>query len=222
MSLDVMAPAKDGLAAWIAPERTAVVVIDMQVDFALPEGALGKAGLDMTVVQPALAAAVRLVDAARAANVPVVFVGLQTSAETDSPAWRERMIRRGGDPNSESALCREGTRGAAFAGPTPRPGEPLVAKTRYSGFYDTDLQSVLTGLGADTLVVCGLTTECCVDCTVRDAFHLDYQVFLPADACAAYDVALHEASLQSLELNCAMLTTTDEVVAAWTGVDAHG
>ena len=149
MSLDVMAPAKDGLAAWIAPERTAVVVIDMQVDFALPEGALGKAGLDMTVVQPALAAAVRLVDAARAANVPVVFVGLQTSAETDSPAWRERMLRRGGDPNSESALCREGTRGAAFVGPRPRPGEPLVAKTRYSGFYDTDLQSVLTGLGAD-------------------------------------------------------------------------
>ena len=223
MSLDMLdAPAKDGLPAWIAPERAAVVVIDMQVDFALPDGVLGKAGLDMAVVQPALAAAVKLVDAARAANVPVVFVGLQTTAETDSPAWRERMRRRGGDPNSESAVCREGTRGAAFVGPKPRPGEPLVAKTRYSGFYDTDLNSLLASLGADTLVVCGLTTECCVDSTVRDAFHLDYHVFIPVDACAAYDVALHEAALQSLELNCAILTTTDAVTAAWTGVGSDG
>lgn len=215
-------PARDGLAAWIAPERTAVVVIDMQVDFASPEGAMGRAGLDMSVVQPALAAAERLVDAARAANVPVVFVGLQTSVETDSRAWRERMRRRGGDPDADSGVCRAGTEGAAFVGPTPRPGEPIVAKTRYSGFYDADLQSVLTSLGADTLVVCGLTTECCVDSTVRDAFHLDYHVFIATDACAAYDPALHEAALQSLALNCAILATTAEVISAWTGAGADG
>jgi nicotinamidase-related amidase len=198
------------------------VVIDMQVDFASPDGVLGKAGLDMSPAQPALAAAVKLVDAARAANVPVVFVGLQTTPETDSPAWRERMRRRGGDPNAESAVCREGARGAAFVGPRPRPGEPLVAKTRYSGFYETDLNAVLASLGADTLVVCGLTTECCVDCTVRDAFHLDYHVFIPVDACAAYDPALHEAALASLELNCAILTTTDAVATAWMGVGSDG
>jgi ureidoacrylate peracid hydrolase len=97
----------DGLAAWIAPARTAVLVIDMQVDFASPDGVLG-AFIDMSVVAPALAAAEKLVADARAAGVPVVFVGLSTTPETDSAAWNERMRRRGGDPDVDAALCRAG------------------------------------------------------------------------------------------------------------------
>ena len=213
------AGARDGLAGWISPGRTALLVIDMQVDFALPEGALGQAGLDLSAVPPALKAAERLAETARASGAPVVFVGLQTSADDDSPAWGERMRRRGGDPDSESVLCRQGTPGAAFVGPTPEPGETVVAKRRYSGFFGTDLDARLKALGVDTLVVCGLTTECCVDCTVRDAFHLDYHVFIARDACAAYDPALHGGALQSLELNCAILTSTDDIIAAWTRAD---
>jgi nicotinamidase-related amidase len=206
--------AADGLAAWIAPGRTALVIIDMQTDFALPEGALGAAGVDLSAVPAALAAAQRLATAAREAGVPVVFVGLMTSAAEDSPAWAEWMRRRGDDP---AELCRSGTPGAEFVGPTPQPGEPVVSKLRYSGFHRTELDATLKRLGVDTLVVCGLTTECCVDCTVRDAFHLDYQVFVARDACAAYDPELHDATLRSLELNCAILTTADAVAAAWAG-----
>jgi ureidoacrylate peracid hydrolase len=206
---------RDRLAGWISPGRTALLVIDMQVDFAAPDGALGQAGLDLSAVAPALKAAERLAETARKSGAPVVFVGLQTAADADSPAWGERMRRRGGDPDSESALCREGTAGAAFVGPTPAPGETVVAKRRYSGFFGTDLDARLKRLGVDTLVVCGLTTECCVDCTVRDAFHLDYHIFIARDACAAYDPSLHEGALQSLDLNCAILTHTDDVVAAW-------
>ncbi|WP_374569780.1 cysteine hydrolase family protein [Phenylobacterium sp.] len=209
--------APEGLAGWIEPARTAVVVVDMQVDFAAPEGVLGAAGVDLSSVPPALAAAETLVDAAREAGAKVVFVGLQTRAETDSPAWRERMVRRGGDPDSGSALCRADETGSDFYGPTPQPGELVVGKTRYSGFVGTDLDAQLKAMGVDTLIVCGLTTECCVDCTVRDAFHLDYHVFVPTDACAAYEDDLHTSSLKSLELNCAILVTADQVAAAWQG-----
>jgi ureidoacrylate peracid hydrolase len=205
----------DGLKAWISPGRTALVIIDMQVDFASPEGALGRVGVDLSAVPAALAAAERLADGAREAGVPVVFVGLRTSREEDSPAWSERMRRRGGDPDAESGLCREGQAGAAFVGPTPRPGEPVIGKLRYSGFFRTDLDATLQRLGVDTLVVCGLTTECCVDGTVRDAFHLDYHVFIATDACAAYEPELHDGALRSLDLNCAILTDTDAVTAAW-------
>lgn len=209
------AAGEDGLKAWISPGRTALVIIDMQVDFAAPEGALGRAGLDLGAVPAALGAAERLAESAREAGVPVVFVGLQTCREEDSPAWSERMRRRGGDPDAESGLCRAGTAGAAFVGPTPRPGEPVIAKLRYSGFFRTDLDATLQRLAVDTLVVCGLTTECCVDGTVRDAFHLDYHVFIVTDACAAYEPELHEGALRSLDLNCAILTNTDAVTAAW-------
>ncbi len=197
------------------------MVIDMQVDFASPDGALGLAGVDLSAVPPALAAAERLADAARRAGAPVIFVGLRTSPETDSPAWAERSRRRGGSPEAEGALCRAGERGADFVGPTPRAGEIVIGKTRYSGFYGTDLDATLKARGIDTLVVCGLTTECCVDCTVRDAFHLDYQVFLATDACAAYEPDLHAGALKSLDLNCAILTDTDQLAAAWGGVP-HG
>ncbi len=204
----------DDLKAWITPSRTAVLVIDMQVDFASPDGALGSY-VDMGLVQPAVAAAEALADAARAAGVPVVFVGLFTTPETDSSAWRERLRRRGGDPDAESALCRVGQPGADFHGPRPAPGEMVIGKTRYSGFLGTDLDARLKALGVDTLVVAGLTTECCVDSTVRDAFDLDYHVFVAADACAAYETDLHVASLKMMALNSAILTDTSSIAEAW-------
>lgn len=208
------AAAGEGLAAWIAPSRTAVLVIDIQVDFASPDGALGQY-VDMAAVQPAVAAAERLVDAAREARVPVIFVGLFTTPETDSPSWKERMRRRGGDPDNESALCREGQVGSDFYGPKPLPGETVVKKTRYSGFGGAELDARLKALGVDTLVVTGLTTECCVDSTVRDAFSLDYHVFVAADACAAYEADIHAASLKVMELNSAILTDTTAIARAW-------
>jgi nicotinamidase-related amidase len=207
--------AEDGLATWITPARTALVIIDMQVDFAAPEGRLGQWGVDLSTVPPALEKAQALADAARKAGAPVVFVGLFTRPETDSGAWRERMRRRGGDPDSDSGLCRADEVGSDWYGPKPLPGEAVVEKARYSGFHDAPLDSVLKGLGVDTLVVAGLTTECCVDCTVRDAFHLDYHVFLASDACAAYEADVHAASLKALELNCAILVETDQVITAW-------
>jgi nicotinamidase-related amidase len=206
--------AAEGLADWIAAGRTAVVIIVMQVDFGSPDGVLG-AYVDMSVVEPALAAAERLADSARAGGVPVVFVGLFTTPETDSPAWSERMRRRGGDPEVDAALCRVGQVGSDFYGPKPAPGELVVAKTRYSGFVGTDLDARLKALGVDTLVVAGLTTECCVDSTVRDAFSLDYHVFVAANACAGYEADIHAASLKVMELNSAILTDTDAVAVAW-------
>ena len=210
--------ATDDLAGWITPARTAVVIIDMQVDFASPDGALG-GFIDMSVVEPALAAAEKLAGDARAAGVPGVFFGLHTTPQTDSAAWNERMRRRGGDPDVDAALCRAGAVGSEFYGPKPLPGELVVPKTRYSGFVGTDLDAQLTKLGVDTLVVAGLTTECCVDSTVRDAFGLDYHVFVAADACAAYEADIHEASLKVMELNSAILTDTAAVALAWKGAD---
>lgn len=209
------------LADWIRPSRTAVVVIDIQVDFASPDGALGLVGVDMSVVAPAVAAAERLVALARTAGAPVVFVGLRTAAALDSPAWLERSRRRGSISSEDSAICRAGQRGADFVGPMPQPGELVIDKIRYSGFFGTNLNAGLKALGVDTLLVCGLTTECCIDSTVRDAFHLDYHVFIATDACAAYEPEIHEASLKVLELNCAILVTVDEVKTAWVE-HAHG
>jgi len=203
------------LESWIAPDRTALVIVDMQVDFASPEGLSGQWGLDLSTVPAALAAAQRLAAAARTAGVPVVFVGLFTTPETDSDAWDERMRRRGNDPEAGPALCRAGEPGSDFVGPRPEAGELVFRKTRYSPFWDTDIDARLEALDVDTLVIAGLTTECCVADTAKDAFNNDYHVFVAADACAAYEPDLHAGALKMLDLNTAILTDTASVIAAW-------
>jgi len=203
------------LEHWIAPDRTALVIVDMQVDFGSPEGLSAQWGLDLSTVPAALAAAERLAGAARAASVPVVFVGLFTTPETDSDAWDERMRRRGADPEAGPALCRVGSPGSDFVGPQPAPDELVLRKTRYSPFWDTDIDAQLKALEVDTLVIAGLTTECCVADTAKDAFNHDYQVFIATDACAAYEPDLHAVALKMLDLNTAILTDTASVAAAW-------
>jgi ureidoacrylate peracid hydrolase len=208
------------LGGWIDPRHTALVIIDTQVDFASPAGAVARSGADLRAIPAALAAASGLALSARRAGSTVVFVRLETRAETDSPAWLERIRRLGGVPEIDAALCRAGTQGADFYGPSPADGDLTVVKHRYSAFFDTPLDALLKARGVDTLVVCGLTTDCCVDSTVRDAFHLDYHVFLAGDACAGYDEPLHDAALASLGRNFAILVGADWVAAAWTAQPA--
>lgn len=221
MSTALDAERGDDLAAWLSPSRTALCVIDIQHDFAAPDGMMAGYGVDMSAVPAAIEKSRTLIEAARKAGVPVIFIGLGTSPETDSPAWKEWMSRRGQDADGSSAICRIGSPGAAFYGVTPEPGDEIVLKPKYSAFHATGFDELLKRNGIDTLLVCGLTTECCVDCTVRDAFHRDYHVFIAEDACAAYGAEVHESALAALEMNCAILMAAEEATAAWDKVKSE-
>src|SRR5436309_3036781 len=118
------------LLEWIAPARTALLVIDMQVDFASPDGAAGSAGQDLSAVPLAVANAARLAEAARAAGVLVIFVRLETRAEHDSPAWIERARRRGDAPEKALALCRASTRGAGLVLSPDSGSDIVISKQR--------------------------------------------------------------------------------------------
>jgi ureidoacrylate peracid hydrolase len=198
---------------WIAPHRTALLLVDMQVDFASPDGAMARSGADVTTAQAAIAKAAMLADAARAAGIPCLFARLITRDSDETDLLREWKVRRGTE--QDAPLCREGTRGAEFVGPTPLPDEAVFSKSRYDAFAGTSLDSHLRGLKRDSLVIAGLTTECCVDSTARDAFERDYHVFIAKDAVAAYAPDLHQAALKALELNCAILAGSGDIVAAW-------
>jgi biuret amidohydrolase len=206
--------AGDVLAPMIAPARTALLVIDVQIDFVAPDGPMGSAGVDMSAIPPALDRIHPVIAAARAAGATVGFVRVVTRPETDSDALKLLMARKGLPPESV-ALCRDGTPGADYYQVRPLPGELEIQKALFSSFVGTRLEEQLRERGIDTLVVVGFTTECCVDCTVRDAFHRNFNVFIVADACAAYSPSLHYGALESLALNCALLTESDAVLEAW-------
>jgi nicotinamidase-related amidase len=213
LSLDpIVDPA--ALPPMIAPDRTALVIIDVQEDFISPTGAAGNWGIDMGIFEPPLQKIEQIIAAARAQSVAQVYVRVVTSEETD-PSALKLLHQRKGRPPQALAICRAGTPGADFYRISPEPNDIQIDKVLYSSFVGTDLDAQLKVRGVDTLVVVGFTTECCVDSTVRDAFHRDYNVFVVTDACAAYEEALHFGALNALSKNCALLTDTASVLAAW-------
>lgn len=201
------------LGSMIPPMSTAVLVVDIQRDFAAPDGAMARAGLDLSGIEPAIDRIESLIAAAHAAGVLVAFARVVTREQTDSLAMTTLWARKG-RPGGQ-AICRAGQPGAAFYRIAPDAGDLQIEKTLFSSFVGTSLDHDLRQRGIDTLVVCGLTTDCCVDSTVRDAFHRDYHCFVVSDACAAYDHRLHAAILTGLAKNCALLTTTEHVTNAW-------
>ena len=170
------------LKDWITPTRTTLLLIDMQVDFADPQGGLGQGqgrhGHDRAAGGGGTgrhAWPMRRAPPAWLASLSASSPGQKTKRNF----LQEWKRRRGSD---DPPLCREGTPGAAFVGPQPLGGELVFSKKRYNAFIGTGLDAALRGEGIDTLVVAGLTTECCIDSSVRDAFERDYHVFIASDA----------------------------------------
>ncbi len=206
--------ASQALPEMIAAPRTALLIVDIQNDFSGPEGVAARVGLDLSAAEPVIDRIEALIAAARAASAHVFFARVVTRPETDSTALKTLMQRRG-RPGAEG-ICRAGTFGADFYRVRPVDGEGSLEKPLFSCFHGTDFDAQLRARGVDTLVITGMTTDCCVDCTAREAFHHNYNVFVVSDATCAYSEALHVGALRGLEKNCALLTTADDVVKAWT------
>lgn len=199
---------------WINPSSTALCIIDVQYDFASPDGAMSQYDVEMKSVYPAIENMKRLREAANKIDMPVIFIGLRTSPKTDSISWKQRMTRCGQEPDKAYALCRKDTLGESFYEILPSERDIIFYKPKYSAFADTNFAELLHSKGIDTLITCGLTTECCVDSTVRDAAQLDFSVFLVNDACAAYRQDYHDVSLAVLAESFSINFDTHAMIVA--------
>ena len=90
-----------------------------------------------------------------------------------------------------------------------------MSKARYSAFARTGLAEQLQAAGVDTLVLAGLTTECCVASSAWDGFEHDFHIVIASDACAAYEPDLHRHALRALELSGAAIITSADLMSAW-------
>ncbi|WP_017587699.1 cysteine hydrolase family protein [Nocardiopsis ganjiahuensis] len=198
-------------------EEAALLVVDVQRDFADTGRLPWLADSDRARVTAAVGRTAELVRSARSAGVRVVWAALEQ--DPDQP-WASSLWLRGlTQVPREDRLAREpcvaGTSGAEWFGVAPAPGEEVVVKRRYSAFHGTDLAELLRGHGVTWLTVCGLTTDCCVDATVRDGFQLGLRTVVAADATAAYEEGQHAHTLRVLSRIAAVVATAEEVAAAW-------
>ncbi len=190
----------------------AVLAIHFQNDVLQPEGRI-RAGLaDDRARSELVRNARRLFTGARRAGVPVVSLAIvfrpgHAGVVQNSEMFRGAVQRR--------ALV-DGTWGAEFHEQLrPRKGELVVRHSRINGFYGSDLEDVLRGLGVQRLVVAGVATHSSVEHTARHAADAGYEVVIAADACAAADAALHEAALRTLAVHVSAISTVDEIVTSF-------
>lgn len=161
------------------PESTAVLVVDMQNDF-LEEGAPIEAPMGREFVGDLA----RFVERCRNAGAPIVFTkAVYRENGCDANTLGDLFVPRG----DERPLI-EGSAGAElYGGLEPSEHDVVIEKHRFSAFYNTDLEVVLRGLGVDTLVMTGVTTENCVGTTARDAHFRDYHVVFLPDLTGTFD-----------------------------------
>lgn len=201
-------------ASLIDPNRSAVIVIDIQNDFCHEAGAFGRVGHDNTRM-PKMAAAVGVLLAeARARQVLTIFVRATYDREVTSAPLAQHRKRLG----LLQSLCLEGTWGADWFGdvaPAGLPNEVVVTKHRFDAFQGTPLDLYLRSNGIETVIVTGVVTSGCVESTVRDAFFLDYRVVVPHDGVAEAANERHEISLAVMARSFATITSTDDIVNVW-------
>jgi ureidoacrylate peracid hydrolase len=184
------------------PARTAVLVVDMLNDFFKPDGAMVLEGGDV-LYEPID----RLLVHARSAGMPVFW--LNQTLYPEDKLFEKRVVH-----------CLEGTWGAEIVDDLSfGEDDVIIAKRRYSGFFQTDLDLHLRERDIRHLVVTGVVTNICVRSTVNDAFFLGYDVYVPRDCVMAtseehqethlYDIDTHYGTV--LELDALLAETGDGV-----------
>src|SRR3954451_4005577 len=171
----------------VDPGATAIIVVDMQNDFAAPGGMFDRAGIPIDAIQ-AIVEPIRVVlDLGRAAGMRSVFLQMQFASDLSDAGPPEapngikpRPLRVGEPmqtPTGESGRTLvEGTWNTEIVTAVkPEPDDLVVAKHRYSAFFETDLDRLLRVTGVDTLIFTGATTSVCVESTLREAFYRDYR-----------------------------------------------
>lgn len=197
----------------ITRENTALLVVDMQNSFTEPKGSMAAMGLPHEELRPAIAGCRTLIDAAHAAGVPVIYTRyVFQPGYADGGLVPNHIVPGIKDVNALAAGSWDGEICAELA---PAEGDIVIDKSRPSAFYGTRLEPILTGLGVRSLVICGVTTNICVETTARDAGQRDYATHVISDATAEFDKARHDYALNGIGFIFGWINTVDDAVRAW-------
>src|SRR5206468_6142039 len=215
----------------INPARTAVIVVDMENDFAAKGGMFDRAGVDISGAQKAIAPTAKVLAAARQAGLKIIYLkmgyrpDLSDLGATDS-VNRTRHLKFGvgqkiqaPDGRESRVLIRDTWDTDIVPELKPQPNDIVLYKTRFSGFYQTDLDATLKKFGIKYLIVTGVTTSICVESTVRDAMFRDYLCVLLKDCMSepiGHDLPRtnHEASLLNAEVLLGWVSDSDQFINA--------
>ena len=204
------------------PGKLALIVIDMQRDFIEPGGFGESLGNDVSRLQAIVPTVARLLAGCRAAGIPIIHTRECHKPDLSDcpPAKRARgePALRIGDPGLMGRLLISGEPGADIVPElAPIEGEIVIDKPGKGAFYATDLTRILADLGVSHLAFAGVTTEVCVQTTMREANDRGFDCLLLEDATESYFPAFKQATLDMIRAQGAIVgwtATTDQFLEA--------
>ena len=204
------------------PARTALILIDFQRDFMEPGGFGETLGNDVSLLRAIIPAAARLIEAGRQAGLLMIHTReCHLPDLSDCPPaklMRGKPSARIGDPGPMGRILIAGEAGAEIIPELfPRPGEIVIDKPGKGAFHATGLSGILAEQGIETLLFAGVTTEVCVQTTMREANDRGFTCLLVEDATESYFPAFKSATLEMVRAQGAIVgwtATTAQVAEA--------
>lgn len=204
--------------------KTALMIVDMQNDFCTEGGWMHARGIDITPNRAPITPLQGLVAAVREVGLPVIWLnwGVRKDLLNIHPSLRHAHNPTGLEtdlarpvPGTRSEVIAAGSWGAQVVDElTPGDADIRITKHRFSGFWDTETDSVLRNLGITTLLICGVNMDQCVMTTLEDASFLGYDTILVRDCTATTSPAFCvEATLYNVKLLFGFVTTSDAILS---------
>lgn len=187
------------------PQTTALVIVDMQRDFIEDSGACGAGGMNVKRLQEVVPRVRALLAAMREVGATVVHTryGFKPDLSDLSDSMRRQSREAGGEYGTPGPLGRILTHGEPgfqiVPELQPREGEIVIDKSTFGAFTYTGLDDILRGKGVTHLVLCGVTTQCCVEGTLREAVDRGYFVLTVENCCGAFEQELQDGTIRAIQ-----------------------
>ncbi|HUV12351.1 MAG TPA: isochorismatase family cysteine hydrolase [Acidobacteriota bacterium] len=197
----------------LSADKAGLIVVDMQNDF-IRVGA----PMELASCRAVIPNAKRVIDVCRQARIPIVYLKfIAGPQETLIWTWSPKLVAAEkccwkNHKRYYEDIGKEAEASDVIEELYPQPGDRIVEKYSYGGFYNTNLHTILQANHVEHTIIFGAATPFCIDDTVTGAFDRQYKVFLVADATGYFDEEFHKNSLRRIEMKYGRIVTTDEIL----------